>query len=161
MSEANISREAASGAWLQRAIAGFAAGFLAVPLAHQPMVELLHLIGLVPWTPYSTFPVPPWGVPLVLSASFWGGVWGIVFAFVSPLFPRGGGYWVSAILFGALALTLVSWFIVSPIKGLPLAAGFDPARMAGGLLVNGAWGFGTALLLLINRSLTGNRARSR
>ena len=125
----------------------FIAGFVSVLIFHQAMLALLHAIGLTPAMPYAFRPVPPLGVPQVISSAFWGGVWGIIFAFVAPRFPRGAGYWIAAILFGALALTLVAWFVVAPLKGAPVAGGWKPAAMATGLLVNGAWGFGTALLL--------------
>jgi hypothetical protein len=132
----------------------FVAGFLAVPFFHQPMLALLHGLGVAPVAPYAMRPLPPFGVPQILSQSFWGGVWGIVFALVAPRFPRGAGYWVAATLFGALALSLVAWFAVAPIKGLPLAGGGRPGAIATGLLVNGAWGLGTALLLLAFRRVT-------
>src|SRR4051812_33053574 len=91
-------------------VLAFAAGFLAVPLFHQPMLALLHAVGVTPRSPYSMQPLPPFGVPQVASQSFWGGVWGIVFALVAPRFPRGPAYWLSAVLFGAFALSLVAWF---------------------------------------------------
>lgn len=125
----------------------FVAGVLAVPLFHQPMLVLLHAVGVTPAAPYAMRPLPPFGVPQVVSQSFWGGVWGVVFALVAPRFPRGPGYWAAAALFGAFALSLVAWFVVAPIKGLPAAGGGRPAAIATGLLVNGAWGLGTALLL--------------
>ncbi|HYZ34482.1 MAG TPA: hypothetical protein VE684_19610 [Crenalkalicoccus sp.] len=133
----------------------FIAGFLAVPLFLQPMLALLHVLGITPAAPYAMRPLPPFGVPQVLSQSFWGGVWGIAFALVAPRFPRGAGYWVAAALFGAFALSLVAWFIVAPIKGLPVAGGGRPAAIATGLLVNGAWGLGTALLLAASRKAAG------
>jgi hypothetical protein len=136
-------------------VLAFIAGFLAVPLFHQPMLALLHALGVTPATPYAMRPLPPFGVPQVLSQSFWGGVWGIVFALIAPRFPRGAGYWVATVLFGAFALSLVAWFIVAPIKGLPIAGGGAPAAIATGLLVNGAWGLGTALLLLASRKAAG------
>jgi hypothetical protein len=125
----------------------FIAGFLAVPLFHQPMLELLHVAGVTPAAPYSLRPLPPLGVPQVVSQSLWGGVWGIAFALAARRFPRGPAYWASAALFGAFALSLVAWFIVAPLKGLPIAGGGSPAAIITGLLVNGAWGVGTAALL--------------
>ena len=86
----------------------FVAEFLAVPLFHQPMLALLHALGVTPAAPYAVRPLPPFGVPQVLSQSFWGGVWGIVFALVAPRIPRGAGYWAAAALFGAFALSLVA-----------------------------------------------------
>jgi hypothetical protein len=148
------ARRAASPA-LVRLILAFVAGFLAVLLFHQPMLGLLHASGLTAASPYVIRPVPPFGVPLVLSSAFWGGVWGIVFAVTERQFPRGVAYWVAAILFGAVVLTLVAWFLVAPLKGTPVAAGFNPASMAVGPLVNGAWGLGTALLFLLFRRALG------
>jgi len=133
----------------------FAAGFLAVPFFHQPMLALLGAVGVTSAVPYVTHPIPPLGVPRILSQAFWGGIWGIVFLLVSPRFPRGMGYWITAVLFGALALSLVAWFVVAPLKGLPVAGGSRPAAIATALLVNGAWGSGTALLLLTARKVVG------
>jgi hypothetical protein len=110
------------------------------------MLGLLHATGLTAASPYVIRPVSPFGVPLVLSAAFWGGIWGIVFALLERRFPRGAAYWIAAILFGAVVLTLVAWFVVAPLKGTPVAAGFHPASMAVGPLVNGAWGLGMALI---------------
>jgi hypothetical protein len=44
-----------------------------------------------------------------------------------------------------VALTAVAFFVVAPIKGEPIPALWP--RFAVELLLNGAWGFGTALLL--------------
>ena len=57
----------------------------------------------------------------------------------------GPAYWSSWILVGAVALTAVAFFVVAPIKGEPIPALWP--RFAVGFLLNGAWGFGTALLL--------------
>ena len=131
----------------RRLMLGFVAGFLAVLVFHQPVLGLLHVIGLTAGTPYSFRPLPPFNVPAVLSASFWGGVWGIVFALVHHRFPRGSAYWVAAFLFGAVFPTLVAWFVVMPMKGMPAGNGWQPASMLTGFLVNGAWGIGTAFFL--------------
>lgn len=45
----------------------------------------------------------PLGVPAVISLAFWGGVWGILFELIHNRFPRGGGYWLTAFLFGAIS----------------------------------------------------------
>ena len=101
-------------------------------------------------------PVPPFGVPAVLSAAFWGGLWGIVLTYLAPRFGRGAGYWLGCILFGAVALTLVAWFVVLPLKGLPAGGGFRWPGVVIGPIVNGAWGLGMAVLLAL-----GARARPR
>jgi hypothetical protein len=130
------------------AVAGFVAGFIAVLVFHQIAALILYLVGLSPAAPYSLRPLPPFGVPQVLSQSFWGGVWGIVLAYVLPRRPRQAPAWLFGLVFGALALTLVAWFVVAPLKHLPVAAGGHPLGMLRGLIVNGAWGIGTVLLLV-------------
>ncbi len=47
---------------------GFAAGFLAVLIFHQTALLGLHRAGIAP-TPWSLAPVPPFGMPAVVSAS--------------------------------------------------------------------------------------------
>ena len=128
-------------------VLGFIAGFVAVLLFHQPVVAILAEMGVIKGGVYSMTATAPLGVPQVISLSFWGGVWGIVYALVEHRFPRGGMYWLYALLFGAIFPTLVAWFIVSPIKHNPVAGGWQAARMLAGFLANGAWGFGTGLLL--------------
>jgi hypothetical protein len=58
----------------------------------------------------------------------------------------GVSYWAGWILASAFALTLVAFFMVPRIKGESMPAPFLP-RFLVGLSVNGAWGFGTALIL--------------
>jgi hypothetical protein len=102
-------------------------------------------------------PVPPLGAPAVISLAFWGGVWGIVlWALIRA--SRGGAYWIKALVIGALGPSLVTWFVVMPIKGIGLAGGWDPKVIVSGLLVNGAWALGVALLvrLMIPVSLQRN-----
>lgn len=49
------------------------------------------------------------------------------------------------VLIGAVVLTLTALYVVSPLKGQPIPALWP--RFYYALLVNGAWGFGTALFL--------------
>ena len=143
------------GAAPLRLLFGFVAGFIAVLLFHQPALAVLNQIGIAQANVYSFKATAPLGVPQVISLAFWGGVWGIVLAAVEGRFPRGARYWVYAFLFGAIFPTLVAWFVVAPLKGLPMAGGWQPNRMITGLVINGAWGLGTALLLRL-----GYRARA-
>ncbi len=129
---------------------GFAAGFFAVLIFHQSLWYVLNLIGLIPWErpAWPLDPVQPFGVPSVLSKAFWGGVWG---ALLAPLLQglRGRAYWLGWIAIGAVALSLVAFFVVPPIKGEPVPALWP--RFLAALLVNAAWGFGTALFLKLER----------
>lgn len=127
---------------------GFIAGFLATLVFHQPGLALLRNAGLFAGAAFDLRPVPPFGVPSVVSLAFWGGLWGIVFVLAGRGIARcPGGYWVGAILFGAVVPTLVFWFVVLPLKGLPVGYGFHPRGVAIALIVDGLWGLGTALFL--------------
>lgn len=142
-----------------RLIIGFIAGFLATVVFHQIGLLVLHRIGVTPGTPWQMSPVPPFGVPRVISLAFWGGVWGIVFVLVERILARcPGGYWVGAIVFGAVFPTVFSWLVVAPLKRLPLGYGFHPSGILVALIVNGLWGLGTAVFLAI---LPGAGARPR
>ena len=62
---------------------------------------------------------------------------------------------VAALVFGAIFPTLIAWFLVAPLKGQPMAAGFAPMAMAIGPILNGAWGLGTGIgLVLFGRART-------
>ncbi len=132
---------------LFRFILAFIAGFLAVILFHQGMLALLHWVKFTPRAPFPTAPTQPFGIPQIWSWAFWGGVWGLVFGVIAPRFRQNTHYWIAALIFGAIAPTLVAWFVVAPLKNQPIAGGFQAAAMLTGILVNGAWGIGTALLL--------------
>jgi hypothetical protein len=138
---------------------GFVAGFLATLVFHQAGLALLHAAGVFGGTAFSLRPVPPFGVPSVISLAFWGGVWGIVFVLVERSIARcPGGYWVGAIVFGAIVPTLVFWFVVLPLKGLPVGYGFHLGGIAVALLADGLWGLGTAVFLTL-RSGAARRSR--
>lgn len=135
---------------MPRLLVCFMAGFLAVLLFHQPVVALLNTLDVMPkgFPPYSMDPVPPLGVPTVVSKAFWGGVWAIA---LDALLARTTGlaYWQGWTILGALALSLVAIFVVPILKGLPIPPFTE--RLPVYAAVNGAWGFGTALLLRLWR----------
>jgi hypothetical protein len=129
-----------------RLIFGFLAGALAVVTFHQGATALLTALGALSSNLYSMRPVPPFGVPQIISQAFWGGMWGIAFAAIAPRLRRDTSYWLAALILGALVLPLVSWFVVAPLKGQPIAAGWVPSRMLLSVLINGAWGIGMAAI---------------
>jgi hypothetical protein len=132
---------------------GFVAGFLATLVFHQTGLALLDLAGFFGGAAFDMRPVPPLGVPAVVSLAFWGGVWGIVFALAERLIARcPGGYWPGAIVFGAVVPTLVFWFVVLPLKRLPVGFGFHPRGVAVALFVDGLWGLGTGVFLRLRPS---------
>jgi hypothetical protein len=124
---------------------GFIAGALAVVAFHQMMVFILSNIGMIQSQVYSMRGVPPYGMPTILNQMFWGGLWGVLFAAIADTLP----HWPLLILgfvFGVLGPVLASWFVVAPIKGNPIAAGWVPLRMLASILINGFWGIGLALI---------------
>jgi hypothetical protein len=128
-------------------IGAFVAGIIGVLVFHQLAFLVLHWIGVTPAMPYNMTPTKPLSVPQVLSSAFWGGVWAILMAWLLRG-REGGNYWTFAIVFGAVVVTLGAWFLVPWIKGLPTVLE-RPLTIAIiiGPVVNGAWGFGTALVL--------------
>jgi hypothetical protein len=137
--------EIASIGFAKRLLFGFAAGFLATLIFHQLTLWVLWNMGVAPFAPFSMATTKPLGVPAMFSLAFWGGIWGILYALVDRTFPRHGGYWVVALLFGAILPSAVAIFIVVPLKGLSMGGGWHLLVTA--LLVNGAWGIGTGMIL--------------
>jgi hypothetical protein len=125
---------------LFHAISAFLVGAVAVLVVHQPVIALLHGIGVAPFSPYNWQGTAPWGVPVVLSLSFWAGVWTIPIAALLDRLPRGWPYWVGAVLLGAVPPTFTTWLVIFPLRGLPSGA-FAPLVPVA-LVVNGAWGLG-------------------
>ena len=129
---------------MKRILLAFVAGFLATLIFHQPVLAALHAAGIAPKPAYNFAPVPPFRVPSVISLSFWGGVWGIIMIPIIARIRSEAGYWIAAILFGAILPTLVAAFVVAPLKHQPMP--HTPAMAIIGLSVNAAWGLGTALI---------------
>ncbi len=132
---------------LSRFALAFIAGFVSVLLFHQGVLALLHAVNFTPRTPYATAPTQPFGIPQIWSSAFWGGIWGMIWVAFAPRFRHDKSYWLAALVFGAIVPTLVAWFLVAPLKGQPIAGGWNLVGIVTGLLVNGAWGVGTAGLL--------------
>lgn len=134
-------------------IKAFIAGFISTLIFHQGVITLFYMLGVFSRAPFSMAATHPFGVPQVISLAFFGGLWGIA---LWPLIRRAGGVqlWLRALILGAVAPTAVAFLIVYPLKDLPMAAGWDPKLWIGGLIVNGAWGLGLALIMrVLNRSL--------
>jgi hypothetical protein len=131
--------------WL---IVGFISGAVSVLLFHQGAAALLHALTLTPRAAYSMDGTAPLGIPQVWSLAFWGGVWGVLLAATLARL-HGAAFIVGAAVFGAVLPTLAAWFVVAPLKGQPIAAGFVPMAMLIGPIVNAAWGLGTGIGLAL------------
>jgi len=147
-SEIEMTLAKATAPWPMWTLAGFIAGFVSVILFHQLAIAAIGALFGLPVQPWSLAPVVPFGVPQLVSTAFWGGLWGIALALATiRIRPTMLAMLLFGLVFGALLPSLAGWFIVAPLTGQPIAAGGDPAWLAIGLAVNGAWGLGTAVLL--------------
>ena len=135
---------AGTGAFL---LLGFVAGFISVLVFHQAVIWLLNAAGLLPNPPFPMRPVPPLNVPQIYSFAFWGGVWGVVIAAIHRARPSWNVALVG-LLVGAIGCVLVSFTVVAGLRGQPLMGGWDMSRWWRSILINGAFGLGTGLLLL-------------
>jgi len=144
--------------FLGRSMAGFIAGFFATLIFHQLSLLILWALGVAPFAPFSMAHTRPFEIPAFISLALWGGVWGVFFAFVDSRFPRGAGYWVTAFVFGAILPSLVALLVVLPLKGRPMGGGWHASLVVTALVINGAWGVGTGLIL---KAFRVRRTRSR
>jgi hypothetical protein len=144
--------------WL---VVAFLSGAASVLIFHQGALALLHVLHLTQNAPYPMKATAPLGLPVVWSHAFWGGVWGVILA-AALARVRGSTFVVAAALFGAILPTLVAWFVVAPLKGQPMAAGFAPHAMLVGPIVNAAWGLGTGIgLALFGETRADTRGETR
>jgi hypothetical protein len=127
-----------------RVAAAFLVGGLAVLVVHQPVVGLLYALGSTPIMPYNLRATQPWGVPVFLSLTFWGGIWTIPIAWLLDRLPRGWAYWTGAVCLGALPPTLTTWFVIFPLKGLSPSNAAASVGAVNALIVNGIWGLAFA-----------------
>ena len=123
-------------------VKAFAAGFIATLVFHQSVISLFWLLGLIPGAPYNLAPTEPFGVPAVISLAFWGGAWGLPLWWLIRRWS-GSLYWAGATVAGAVGPTAVAILLVFPLKGLAVSF----TTVVGGLIVNAAWGFGSALVM--------------
>jgi hypothetical protein len=133
-------------------IIGFLAGAVSVLVFHQGFILIAHLMGVLPNAPYSLEPTAPLGVPRVISAAFWGGLWGIALAVLLGRVRSADRLWV-AVLFGGLLLPLVAAFVVTPLKGGDMATWWNATTLLRAFIINGVWGLGAALLYRLGRAL--------
>ena len=146
---------------LYKIIAGFIAGALATVLLHQAMYWALLKFGVkLPGAPWNMAPAPEaYGLPILFNQMFWGGLWGVVFAFMIDYVP--GPNLLKGFLFGCIFPMLIgSWLVVALIKGRPILQGFltdgDIWRLRPGFLLNGiAFGLGLGLLYPLLAGLMG------
>jgi len=125
------------GRWI---LVGAISGAVSVLAFHQGLAALLHAWGIYPNPAFVLKPTKPFGVPVLWSLVFWGGVWGALLA-TSLGRLYGAALLLASLVFGAILPTLIAAFVVAPLKHATINLGIA-------LLLNGAWGLGTGLGLL-------------
>ncbi len=134
-------------------LAGFIAGALSVLVFHQLGFYFAAELGFGRPNLYNMRPVPPWGVPTIVSQAFWGGLWGIAGAFVVPRLPgmlKGPLGWI---LFAITLVLAVNWFVVPPIRGTALGGGWRLPGVVVVPIVYALWGFGMWVFYGLARKL--------
>lgn len=128
-------------------IKAFVAGALGVLVFQLALGSAFYASGISQSPPYPMNPVPPLGVPQSLSFAFWGGLWGIVLWLVLRNMTSATAYWLTAILFGGIVVSAVLLFVVLPLKGRPIAAGWNMKAWATIFCLHASFGLGTAVFL--------------
>jgi hypothetical protein len=143
----------------RRRIVGFIAGFLSVVIFSNGLIAIFSAAGAaIPLAPWSMAPVPPFGVPQTLSAAFWGGLWGMAYAFLEPRLTARLGWWQGGLIFGAVLPVLALWFVVMPLKGLPIGGGFALSSVLQHIVLHAGFGLGTAIIFRFGLRLAGGKA---
>src|SRR5262249_32009514 len=152
--------------FLTRIVAGFIAGALAVLVFHQGMYVLIQYLDAnvdafkqagspLRGTPFNTASGPLWPellkalnqpavtLPVIVNQSIWGGLWGILFAFLVDHIPTGPTF-IRALVFAFIFPSLLGWWLLVPlINGTPpilggamAKGGFDWTTLRYGFLLN-------------------------
>jgi ABC-type uncharacterized transport system permease subunit len=135
---------------------GCIAGAISVLVFHQTTLQLCFWFGLAQQAAFRVAVVAPFNAPMVVSITFCGAVYGGVFGVVAPRLPR--FLPIKALLAGIFAM-LMSWFVVRPLAGHPVAFGWQAASMLRSAAACLMWGIGVTLILplLHPRGLNGRR----
>ena len=114
---------------------------------------MFYLAEMVPSAPFNMSPVPPLGVPSVLSLAFFGGLWGMLLWLLLGRL-NGLAFWLTNVIVGAIGPTVVAMLVVFPMKGIEVTA----QTWTGGLVLNGFWGLGVALFMVLMGAKAAKRA---
>lgn len=134
------------GASLKSIIFGFIAAVIATLTAHELIKCVLFNAGYIPIAPWSMAPVEPLGVPHIVSASFWGGLWGVVMALIYGDRPE-GALTIRGAIFGIVGPALLGALLWVPLlKGQPPFFDGQPVLIGSVLLILAGWGAVTGWL---------------
>jgi hypothetical protein len=136
-----------------RVFSGCVAGAISVLVFHQTTLQIFFWLGLTPQAAFRIAHVPPFNAPMVVSITFWGALYGAMFARTITLVKTPS--WANGLAAGFVAM-LLSWFVVRPLAGNPMAFGWLAGPMFRSFCAYEMWGLGVAMILpaLVPRSLT-------
>lgn len=139
-----------------RAFLGCVGGALSILVFHQTTLEAFFWLGWAPHAAFRIAQVAPFNVPLVVSITFWGAVYGGLFELLLPYLR--GPLWLKGVGAG-LAAMAVAWFVFLPIMGHPAAFGWDGWSMLRSFIAYQMWGVGLSIVipLLYPRPIGGRR----
>lgn len=132
---------------LKAIVLGFIAGAIAVVTVHEFISWLFNTY----WTGWDrvSWDMDPndFGVSKIVSATFWGGLWGSVFALILGRRPTGALTFRGAIL-GILLPAVLGVFILVPLltARFPMFFGGDASKIIPVLCILAGWGALTAWL---------------
>lgn len=122
------------------------AGMLAILVFHQGLQGLAYWGGVLPGGPYNLTPVPPFGLPRLVSLLAWGALWALPIG----LLVMHLRWWLRvpvAVMLGAALPTLFTWLVVLPMRGLPPTS----TVLALGATLFAAWGLGLVVFMWLLR----------
>jgi hypothetical protein len=125
-----------------RLFLGLVAGALAMLLFHQTALQLLYWCGLVQHPAFRLANVPPFNVPMIVSVTFWGALFGGILSMMPRMPTR---LTSRGLIHGLFAVAMV-WFVVRPVAGHGVAFGWNPHALAASAFACLAWGYGVALI---------------
>jgi hypothetical protein len=127
-----------------RVFLGCVAGAVSVLIFHQTTLQVFFWLGLAPQAAFRVGHVPPFNMPMVLSITFWGAVYGGIFGLLTPRLR--GPIWLNGLLLGCCAM-LVAWFVFLPLNGKPVAFDWRLWPMLRSAMAYALWGFGVGICL--------------
>ena len=141
---------------MRTVIAGFIAGSVSVLVFHQFGFFIANELGLLKVQLYNMRPVPPLGVPTIVSPAFWGGLWGIVGAFIVPRLPggRGRSCWAGSCSPASSSRSSTGSSCCRS-RAQPIGGGFRMPGVVVVPLVYAFWGFGMWLIFGLTRRALG------
>ncbi len=141
-----------------RIFLGCVAGAVSVLLFHQTSLQILFWLGLAPLAAFRVAHVPPFNMPMVVSITFWGAVYGGIFAALTTRLRK--PLWWFGVPLGLCAM-LIGWFVFLPLKGQPMAFGGQTGPILRTLLAYNLWGIGVTLILPLLHPRPRGSGRSR